>query len=88
MPRVEFDQYVEMRKWFKYMRGKKREFIAFITDDNELILQPTTSTSPITYGYAAQMEGRLAKEFVKEFGLTFFRVRRFEWKSENGLKKD
>ena len=88
MPRVEFDRYAEMRKWMKYMQGKKREYIAFLTDDEELILQPTTSTAPITYGYAANIKETTAMTFVKDFKLMSLRVRRFEWKSENNLKKE
>jgi len=88
LPRVEFSSLPELKRWVKFMREKKRDFVAFSTKAGELILQPTTSTQPVTYGYAAEITTEAVKELVTEHNLTHFKIKRFEWKSENNLKKE
>jgi len=66
-------------------RGKK--YIAYITDDGELIIQPTTSTAPVTYAYAEEVTDSV-KEMVVGYQIPLVKVKRFEWSSENQVKKE
>ena len=88
MPRIEFNRYLELDKWIHYMRAKNKEYVAYITANDELILIPTTSTAPIICGYCANIEQETALKLVHKHYLKFFKIERFEWKSETMVKKE
>ncbi len=87
MPRAEFSSLLELKKWLKVMMDRGRKYIAFVTDKNELIIQPTTSTAPVTYGYAPEVTESV-KGMVTGYGIPLVKVKRFEWTSENQIKKE
>lgn len=87
MPRVEFTSMPEFKKWLKVMSERGRKYIAYITEKEELIIQPLSSTAPVTYAYCAKV-GDSAKVAVLEREIEIVKIKRFEWTSENQIKKD
>ena len=88
MPRAEFNKLAELKKWLRTMVERNRKYIMFYTDNEEFVVQPTTSTAPVTYGYASKMKYEQAEEMALQWDIPLIRVKRFEWSSENQVKKE
>ncbi len=89
MPRVEFNKIGEIVAWLDKMIPRKRTYIGFYTDDRELIIQPTTSTAPVTYGYLDTCPIEDAKKKIQQrFDIPILHCKKFEWNHDNTLKKE
>ena len=88
MPRAEFDKVTELKRWLKEMMARSKKYIAYYTEKDELIIQPTTSTAPVTYGYVDGIKTTIAEDICKDADITLVRVKRFEWSSENQVKRE
>jgi len=78
--RLVFKTKDELLAWIKECVSPER-YVAYITDDNEVVLCPTRSTRPIIYGYLKVETniGDIVKSIVHEFGIRCFPVKNVEW---------
>lgn len=84
MPRIvmsddqSFKQFVE-----RFVAAPK--YTAYVTDDDEIVLEPLRSTSPIRYGYVAcatpSQCSRLAA-YLREKGVAILKCERYEWATD------
>ena len=88
MPRVEFDNVAEMHAWLDQMIEAKRKYLGYFTNAGELIIQPITSTAPVTYGYVFHCIEGEAKRIQDLYEIPVITCKRFEWTSENQIKRD
>jgi len=88
MPRVEFNNVSHANAWLDQMVLKKRTYVGFLTEKGELIIQPTTSTAPVTYGYVERCTEKQAMTLQARFDIPVMQCKRFEWNHDNTLKKE
>ena len=88
MPRVEFGSIGQVVAWLDQMTPK-RKFVGYFTEYDELIIQPTTSTAPVTYGYLHHCKSEDALKKVQEvFDIPILMCGRFEWNHDNTMKRE
>ena len=88
MPRVEFETYTDAEVWLKkVVSGSDKNYIGYLTKENELIFVPTKSTQPIIYGYVRTVADTEAKDFSKHYLVPIFKINKFEWNAERGMPK-
>ena len=89
MPRAEFHNIGEAVAWLEQMTAKKRTYVGYFTDAEELVIQPTTSTAPVTYGYVEKCTVEEAKKMVQQrFDVPVLHCKRYEFNHDNTIKKD
>ncbi len=71
------------------MKAINRRYIAFFTSKQELIVQPTTSTAPVTYGYLPMCSEEQAMKILTDtHEIPVLRCNNFVWNSDNTMKKE
>ncbi len=82
MPRLEFRNATEMANWLKAL-GKVEKYIGYYSSNEELILIPRTSTSPILYGIVENVSKEECKKFREMLDLRVLPIRSITWNSES-----
>ena len=86
MPRAEFDNYDNFKRWFNghIQRHRKSRYEAYLVAGQDLVLLPTSSTSPLVYGYIQAIDDQLsaAKQLLEAASIPLYEVVRWDWSSE------
>ena len=91
MPRKVFESISDIKEWAKTF-AMPEKFIVNITRDNEIIIEPTKSTKPLTYcyckvGHSAEEEKELNEflNYLESRGFTILRLKAYEWDIEKAV---
>ena len=94
MPRLEFNSWRDFEKWLKIqIRKYGKSYKLYITDREEVIVVPATSTKPTEYGYYIFEDEKdedirkkdfdtLVRALATELKLDYFEVHEFVWNAE------
>jgi len=94
MPRLEFGSWENFKTWLTIqVRKYGRLYKLYLTDNQEVVAVPVTSTRPLEYGYYifedepdenVKKQGilRLIEGLSKELKLDLFRVKEVVWNPE------
>lgn len=91
MPRITFGKDDEMKEWVKSFaktRSGDPRYSAYVTERQEVILEPRTSTDPIRYGYIRfQTEEKLNDmcAYLRESNIPVFTCASYEFDASKGL---
>jgi len=88
MPRIVFDSADELKEWCKLF-VKDNKYTGYITEENELILEPQKSTRPIRYAYIKCKKAKeLAEELKDKYNIPVIKIKSYEWDTEKypGIK--
>ena len=86
MPRLEFGKKEEILRWIQN-RMDPNKYECYVTEEGEVILHPTRSTPPITFGYfnATTEELKEILSGLKSVSVPMYRIKQFEWKSDSPI---
>lgn len=82
MPRLEFRNAKEMANWLKVL-GKVEKYLGYYSMNEELIVIPKTSTSPILYGICENVNKEECKTFCVGLNIKVLPIRSITWNSES-----
>jgi len=82
MPRLEFRNATEMASWLREL-GKEKKYLGYMTDNQELVLIPRTSTAPILYGIVECVSKDQCKEFLTLTDIKVIPIKCITWNSES-----
>lgn len=86
MPRIEFGRPDEFGKWLsRQIGGYKKMYKVYITDGNEVVAIPATSTRPHEYGYVKVTTEDEVKKIVKlleTLNIDYYYVTNIVWNVE------
>jgi len=87
MPRIKFGKLGDLIGWI----GSKvdaNKYESYVTDRKEIILAPTKSTPPITFGYfraTSPEDLKSALQTIKAKGIEMYRCEEYEWKTDSPI---
>jgi len=89
MPRKVFENISDIMEWIKVFAVPER-YIVNLTKDNEIIIEPTKSTKPLTYcyykaGHGEEEEINKFINYLKGQGFTILRLKAYEWDIEKAI---
>ena len=88
MARIEFSTLKESETWIRDVVFKgNRQYMAYFTESNELVLVPTKSTRPFIYGLVKNANKKEVTNLFKDSGIQVYSITNFEWDAERGLSK-
>lgn len=88
MPRIVFCSEEQLENWCKEFVDTGK-YVIYLTEYNEVILEPLKSTRPLRFGYFKGLKGeKLATKLQELHQIPLFRVRDYEWDLEKspGIK--
>lgn len=78
--RLIFEKFENFKEWLVSIgESLPSRYVAFVTDENEVIIVPKKSTRPIIYGYLQTSEIEKVMELLNKLGIRVFEVTRVEW---------
>jgi len=87
MPRKVFGALEEFKRWIAEVATPER-FAFYITEEGEIIAEPTKSTKPLTYAYIRITDSKKLEEMEKvlrEVGFQVWRLKAYEWDIEKAV---
>ena len=82
MPRHIFDTEERFKEWCEEF-VKTGFYCVYVTNDNEIILEPRRSTRPSRFGYyKTQKAEEIGQKIAKQYSIPYFKVERYEWDTE------
>jgi len=87
MPRKVFGNLEEFKRWIEEVATPER-FVFCITEDGEIIAEPTKSTRPLTYAYIRITDAKKVEEMermLKESGFQVWKLKAYEWDTEKAV---
>ncbi|MHA1663478.1 MAG: hypothetical protein ACTSVR_09515 [Candidatus Thorarchaeota archaeon] len=87
MPRKVFGNLEEFKRWIEEVATPER-FVFCITEEGEIIAEPTKSTRPLTYAYIRITDAKKVEEMekmLKEAGFQVWKLKAYEWDTEKAV---
>ena len=87
MPRKVFGNLEEFKRWIGDVATPER-FVFCITEEGEIIAEPTKSTRPLTYAYIRITDAKKVEEIekiLKESGFQVWKLKAYEWDTEKAV---
>jgi len=87
MPRKVFGNLEEFKRWIEEVATPER-FVFCITEEGEIIAEPTKSTRPLTYAYIRITDAKKVEEIekiLKESGFQVWKLKAYEWDTEKAV---
>ena len=87
MPRKVFGNLEEFKRWIEEVATPER-FVFCITEEGEIIAEPTKSTRPLTYTYIRITDAKKVEEMermLKESGFQVWKLKAYEWDTEKAV---
>lgn len=84
MPIVVCKNEEELMAWLEdtVVTGRYR---VLVTDENEIIVEPTKTSRPLKYAYLQITEpSEIAKKIREKFGLKILHIKAYRWNDERG----
>ena len=78
MPRLVFGVLAEFESWIRDF-AKPNRYVAYITNEKEILLVPLRSTRPILYAYYKGEETTNIKKTLDSLGIKYYNVNSIEW---------
>jgi len=87
MPRKVFGSLEEFKRWIAEVATPDR-FVFCITEEGEIIAEPTKTTRPLVYAYIRIADTKKVEEMEKvlrEVGFQVWRLKAYEWDIEKAV---
>ena len=87
MPRKVFGSLDEFKRWIGEVATPER-FTFNITEEGEIIAEPTKTTRPLVYAYIRITDAKKVEEMekmLKEAGFQVWKLKAYEWDTEKAV---